>query len=338
MKPLRNARPERRFWLPVAALFLGLISTSAAGQQSGSITGTVTDIAGALVTGAHVTLTGSSATRQATTDGQGDFSFGTLPAGHLTLAVTADGLANTTLSLDLRAGETLALPPIAMAIATASTSVDVTMTKVEVAETEIKMQERQLFLGFAPNFYVSYNWTAEPLTTRQKFELANKTVLAPINLPMIAGIAGIQQAQNAFAGYGQGGKGYAKRFGASYADFIAGTYLGGALLPTLFHQDPRYFYKGTGSKRSRALYALSTAFIARGDSGKWQPAYAGMLGDLGSAALSNAYYPASDRHGVQLTLENGLISIASDGVGNLLQEFFWRKLSSGVPKSQQLKP
>jgi hypothetical protein len=149
---------------------------------------------------------------------------------------------------------------------------------------------------------------------------------------MAAGDAGVQQSQNSFSGYGTGAKGYAKRFGASYADDVIGSYLGGAILPTLFHEDPRYFYKGTGSTVSRGLYAMSAAVMARSDSGKWRPSYAGVLGDMGAGAISNIYYPASNRHGASLTIENGFLSIGFDAVGNLLQEFFFHKLSSGVPK------
>jgi hypothetical protein len=106
--------------------------------------------------------------------------------------------------------------------------------------------------------------------------------------------------------------------------------LGGAVLPVLFHQDPRYFYKGTGTVWQRTRYALSTAVIARGDNGKWQPAYAGLLGDFGSGAISNLYYPASNRNGAGLTIENGFLAVAGDAVGNLLQEFVLRKMSTGV--------
>jgi hypothetical protein len=106
--------------------------------------------------------------------------------------------------------------------------------------------------------------------------------------------------------------------------------LGGAVLPVLFHQDPRYFYMGRGTKWHRAWYAIGTSVIARGDNGKWQPAYAGVLGDFGSGAISNLYYPASNRNGAGLTIENGFLDVASDAVGNLLQEFVLKKLSSGV--------
>jgi hypothetical protein len=308
-----------------------------AAQGVGSISGTVVDVDGALVAGAHVTLTseGSPAQRLAVVDSQGRFSFDGVPTGKFDLTITADGLATASASGVLRAGEHFEVPQITLRVATANTDVEVTLSRKELAETEIKDEEKQRLFGFAPNFYISYNWRAQPLTPKQKWELAGKTMVDPLSFIIVGGFAGIEQADNTFAGYGQGAQGYGKRYGASYANLAVGTTLGGAVLPILFHQDPRYFYKGTGSKRSRALYALSTAVIARGDNGKWQPAYAGILGDLGAGAISNIYYPASDRQGASLTLENGFLSIAFDGVGNLLQEFVFRKASSGVPKSRQ---
>jgi len=116
------------------------------------------------------------------------------------------------------------------------------------------------------------------------------------------------------------------------ADFVSGTLLGGAVLPVVFHQDPRYFYKGTGSVWSRFGYAMATAVIAKGDNGKWQPAYASVLGDVGAGALSNLYYPAGSRNGAALTFENGGLSILFDGAGNVVQEFLLKHLTPKVPK------
>jgi hypothetical protein len=110
------------------------------------------------------------------------------------------------------------------------------------------------------------------------------------------------------------------------------------LLPIWFHQDPRYFYKGVGTKKARFFYALSTAVIARGDNGKWQPAYANLAGDFGAGAIANFYFPASSRQGVGLTFGNAALGILFDGLSNVGQEFFFRKASSHVPAVQSAKP
>src|SRR5262249_22713647 len=110
---------------------------------------------------------------------------------------------------------------------------------------------KQKALGFIPNYYVSYIPDAVALNPRQKFELAWKSTLHPVTFGITAVVAGIQQAQNDFSGYGQGVDGYAKRYGAAYADDAIGTMIASAILPSPFKQDPCYFYKGIGTKKSR---------------------------------------------------------------------------------------
>ena len=228
------------------------------------------------------------------------------------------------------------VPPIALAVATNITEVQVMPSQEEIAEEQIKDQEKQRVMGFIPNFYVSYVPNAVPLNSRQKFRLALKTSFDPVTFGLNGASAGIQQATNSFSGYGQGVQGYAKRYGASYADFVTGTFIGSAILPSLLKQDPRYFYKGTGSKRSRILYAIANAVICKGDNGNWQPNYSSMLGSVASAGISNSYYPAGNR-GVALTFENALMETGENAAGNLLQEFLIRKLTPNLPNHQHDK-
>src|SRR5439155_3325859 len=158
--------------------------------------------------------------------------------------------------------------------------VRVVVSRAEIAEDQIKVQEKQRVLGVVPNFYVSYDHHPVSLDPKQKFELAWKSTIDPVSFGLTGAVAGIQQAHNDFSGYGQGTQGYAKRFGASYANFVASTYIGGAILPSLFKQDPRYFYKGTGSKRSRVLYALANSVLRNVHNGPWQANYSGIIGSL----------------------------------------------------------
>jgi hypothetical protein len=174
---------------------------------------------------------------------------------------------------------------------------------------------------------VSYTPNAVPLSPKQKFELAWKTVLDPVTFLVVGGLAGVQQAQNHFVGYGQGAQGYAKRFGANYADTVSSTFIGGAILATLLKQDPRYFYKGTGGTRLRFFYAIANSVICKGDNRRWQPNYSDVLGNLASGGISNLYYPAQDRNGAELTFENAAIGIGAGAISNLLQEFLLRKLT-----------
>jgi hypothetical protein len=198
---------------------------------------------------------------------------------------------------------------------------------VEVAEAQLNVEEHQRVLAVIPNFYVSYIPNAAPLTSGQKFRLAMRTVVDPFTFVMVAGTGGIEQAQNHFIGYGQGAEGYAKRFGAGYADTVSGTFIGGAILPSLLKQDPRYFYKGVGSVQYRFLYAIANSVICKGDNKRWQPNYSNVLGSLAAGGISNIYYPAQDRNGATLTFINAAIGIASSAASNVLQEFLIKKLT-----------
>ncbi|HSS99316.1 MAG TPA: carboxypeptidase-like regulatory domain-containing protein, partial [Terriglobales bacterium] len=259
------------------------------------MSGTVVDSTQAVIAGARIKLTrdANSAAQETTAGSDGKFSFTNLLPGLFQLTITANGFAPQTSSGNLQAGETRNLLPITLAIAKANTDVLVSPgTNVEVAEEQIKVEEQQRVLKVIPNFYVSYVPNAAPLIARQKFQLAWKTLIDPISFLVIGAVAGVQQSQNSFPGYGQGAQGYAKRYAASYGDLLSGTMIGSAILPSLLKQDPRYFYKGTGSKRSRALYALANAVICKGDNGHWQTNYSGILGSLAAGGLSNLYYPA----------------------------------------------
>jgi hypothetical protein len=185
-----------------------------------------------------------------------------------------------------------------LTIATQVTEVHVGLTPDELANVQIKEQEKQRVLGFIPNFYVSYVPNAAPLSPKHKFELAWKSASDPVTFVAVGVVAGLDQAGDRWGAYGQGAQGYAKRFGASYADVFVGTFIGSAALPSLLKQDPRYFYKGSGTKRSRILYALASSLRCKGDNGRWQANYSSILGNLAAGGISNFYYPANDRNGV----------------------------------------
>ena len=214
----------------------------------------------------------------------------------------------------------------------ASAVVEVTTSRKEMADEQIKVEETQKLLGVLPNFYVVYDWHAAPLDAHQKFSLAWKNFINPVNQGIDFGIAGLQYGTNQLSGYGLGVGGYFKRFGADTGDFGVGSFLGGAVFPVLLRQDPRYFYMGPSrSKKRRFFYALSSAVICRGDNGKWQPNYSSVLGDVGSGAISNLYYPASNKSGWDVAFYNGLIAAGSDGIGNVVQEFLLKHLTPHAP-------
>jgi hypothetical protein len=306
----------------------------------GGISGTIVDPSGAAVAGVRVTLTqeGRSASMETLSGDDGQFSFGNIAPGPFQLAFMAEGFAPQTFSGTLQDSENYNAPRIVLTVATKKTEVRVEVPRVEVAEEQIKEQEKQRVLGIVPNFYVTYVPNAAPLTPKQKFELAWKSTLDPVTFILTGAIAGAQQANNTFSGYGQGAQGYAKRYGADYADAVTSTFIGSAILPSLLKQDPRYFYKGSGSARSRVLYAIANAVICKGDNGRWQANYSDILGSLAAGGLSNLYYPPQDRNGAALTFENAAIDIGASAVANLLQEFVIRKLTPNVHSHDPNKP
>src|SRR3984957_2473955 len=298
-------------------------------QSSGTIRGTVVDPNGNFVLAARVRLVreGQTDEKEVSSDQEGRFIFSGIAPGPFQVTVSAPGFAPQEQTGVLGAGEVFEVPQIALPIAPTTTEVQVRVSNFELAEEQIKVEETQRVLGVFPNFYVTYRQDALPLASRQKFELAWKSAVDPVTFWESGVVAGIEQANDGFNGYGQGTQGYGKRFGASYADGFIGNMIGGAILPTLFKQDPRYFYKGTGSTASRVFYALANAVICKGDNGHWQPDYSGILGSLAAGGISNLYYPASSRNGARLTFENTFIGIGGSGVSNILQEFLIRRLT-----------
>ena len=311
-------------------------------QLSGYIHGTVIDQAGAVsvYTKVHLTREDQSPMQEVMSGENGQFLFSNLAAGPFQLTITADGFETQKVSGVLLPGQAYLVPEIRLAVATVVTEVHVAvaLTQVEVAQDQIKEQEKQKVLGFIPNFFVSYVPDAAPLATKQKFELAWKSSIDPFTFVGVAALAGVQQATDDFNGYGQGVEGYAKRFGADYADVLTGTYIGSAILPALLKQDPRYFYKGTGSPRSRFFYAIANTVICKGDDKRWQPNYSGIGGSFATGGISYLYYPAGDRDAMNLVLQNSLIRIGETALANVLQEFVVKKLTPRLQTHPPVQP
>jgi len=337
----QSSRLQPAGGLPDAPAVQSLVSGQQADQRApGGVSGTVVDPTGAAIAGARVKMSrdDQSQAQEVLTGEDGQFEFANIVPGSFHLTITSEGFAAQATSGIVHSGEAYVVPQIALAIATEVTEVRVGLAPAEVAEVQLKDQEKQRVLGVIPNFYVSYIPNALPLTSKQKFELAWRTTIDPVNFVVVGAVAGVQQAQNNFAGYGQGAQGYGKRYGAAYADLLTGTYIGSAILPSILKQDPRYFYKGTGSTKSRILYAIANSVICKGDNGHWQPNYSGIAGSLAAGGISNLYYPAADRNGAALTFEGTLIGIGETAAANVLQEFLIRKLTSNVPKPAPASP
>jgi len=309
------------------------VGVQASQPQMGSLSGIVKDVTGGLVPGATISATslGSPGEFTATSDSGGNFSLVSLPAGRYKLTVQAEGLATLVMpEVNIAASQQLVLPEFALAAAATTSEVSVVATQDQIATEQVRAQEKQRAIGFVPNFYTSYIWKAAPMPTRQKFGLASHSAFDPVALIAITGVAGIEQWRNIYAGYGDDAGAFGKRYAAAFGDEAIGRFLGSAIYPTIFHQDPRYFYKGSGSTRSRALYAMSRSVITRGDNGRQQPNYSRILGRFTAGAIANSYHPHADR-GVGLTLANASINLGVNALDNLFREFVLRKITPNVP-------
>ena len=191
----------------------------------------------------------------------------------------------------------------------------------EKAEEQLKQQEKQRVMGVMATFNTTRNMDAVPLSSGQKFKLFFKSATDPWPFLLAGVVAGWNQGEDTYPEWGYGAQGYAKRYGAAYSDAFIGNFFGNAVLPSLLHEDPRYFQKGKGKFVTRALWAAGSTVWCKRDNGGWGPNYANVFGNLIGAAISDTYYPASERT-VTNTIENGLTVSAEGIVGAEIIEFW----------------
>ena len=300
-------------------------------EGSASVAGTVLDVSGATISGADVSLMHEDGTQSHTTlsEADGEFNFTNIPAGSYLVTVNARGFAAfTSIEFDVAAKQAYEVPGILLSVATANLEVTVRPTELVAAE-QIRVEEKQRIGGVLPDFYTSYVYNAAPLTSKQKFSLATHATFDPVAMLGVALAAGVEQANNSYAGYGQGAAGYGKRFAAKFVDGRSSDYLTHAIFPALLRQDPRYYYQGTGSVKSRLVHAINSAFVARSDSGRIMPNYSYLLGDLTAGALSNLYYPKANR-GVGLVFTNAAIGLGGRIGLNIVREFLSKRVTTNA--------
>jgi len=265
----------------------------------------------------------------------GEFNFTKIPAGSYLVVVNAKGFAPfTSAEFAIAVQQAYEVPDVSLSIASANMEVTVRPTELIAAE-QIRAEEKQRLIGVIPNFYTSYIYDAAPLTWKQKFSLAARGTFDPVALIGVGFGAGIEQATNAYAGYGQGAAGYSKRYAARFVDGRSSDLLTHAVFPALLHQDPRYYYQGSGSVKSRVVHAVRSAFVTRSDSGRpvFNSSY--LLGDMCAGALSNLYYPKANR-GANLVSTNAAVGLAGRVGTNLIREFLSKRLTTNVSGNGRL--
>lgn len=298
-------------------------------HRNAIVIGTVTDASGDVIPNATVVFRevrkNDTPTIAATKDGVFQFPDVT-PGIAFQLSISAKNFADwTSPPITVNPGQFKIVTGIKLRIVTERTVINVHYDPVEVATEQFKAEEKQRVFGVVPNFYVSYESDPAPLTTRMKFKLALKVSVDPVTAAGVALVASGKQAGDT-PDYGQGWAAYGKRFGAVAADGFSDIMIGGAVLPSLLHQDPRYFYQGTGTTGSRIRHAIFSPFVAKGDNGRWQPNYSSLGGDLASAGLANLYYPRANR-GSGLVFGNFAIGTAERIGASLAQEFLFSKFT-----------
>jgi hypothetical protein len=300
-------------------------------EGSAIVAGTVLDLSGATIPGADVKLMHGDGTQSHTmlSEPNGEFTFTKIPAGSYLVVVNAKGFAPfTSQEFAIAVQQAYEVPDVSLSVATAI--MEVTVRPIEfIAAEQIRNEEKQRLVGFIPNFYTSYIYDAAPLNPEQKFSLAAHATFDPVDILGDGIVAGIEQATNAYAGYGQGAAGYSKRFAAKFIDSRSSDFLTLAVFPSLLHQDPRYYYQGSGSVKSRLAHAVTSAFVARSDSGRPVPNASYLLGNLCAGTLSNLYYPKSNR-GANLVFTNVAVGLAERIGANLFREFLSKSLSTHV--------
>lgn len=331
-------------WKLLHIIFLSLVMTcallcSAPAQnvaptedKPGSIAGTVVDPNGDPVPGATVVLQGPTRhdSYADVANNSGFFQLRAIEPGvPFRLTIHKEGFADWTLpQIVLEPGQYRLLTGCTLQVREVRTTVDVSYSSTQIATEQVAAQEKQRILGILPNFYVSYDPHPEPMTAGLKFKLALRTTVDPVTIFGVALIAGLDQAGNT-PDYQQGAKGYGQRFGAVAAGAFGDIMIGGAILPSLLHQDPRYFYQGTGTTKSRLLHAISFPFVCRGDKGQMQPNYSSVGGDLAASALDNTFYPSSNR-GAGLVFGHFALDTAERVVSSVAQEFLFRRLTTNT--------
>ncbi|MGB8013371.1 MAG: carboxypeptidase-like regulatory domain-containing protein [Terriglobales bacterium] len=303
-------------------------SAQFADTNTGSILGTVVDISDDPVPNANVVVQGPGCDRfTEVTNEYGSFAFHHVTAGvACQITVSAEGFAKWTTSATVQPGQEKTLTDVKLRIVAVQRAVTVSYSQKEVAAQELKVEEQQRMFRFIPNTYVTYEPHPEPLTTRMKFHMAYKGLTNPVFFVRTAAWAGVQQA-NDTPKYRQGARGYGERFGAGLADATTEGLFGNAILPSLLHQDPRYFYQGTGTKWSRARHAIFAPFVCKGDNGALQPNYSTWGGSLIASSISTTYYPDSSRGPGHVFRTFG-IGMSLHVVSSLAQEFILDKFTN----------
>jgi len=185
--------------------------------------------------------------------------------------------------------------------------------------TESPQNDRILWA--LPNYLTVENASSAPaLTIKQKFKLTAEDDLDPVEFGFVGLAAGVNQVTNAYPTFGQGFKGYGKRYALELADNTVENFTVEAILPSVLHQDPRYYQMAKGGFFRRLAYSASRVALTSSDSGNTQFNYSEIFGAAVSATISDAYHPGPRTVGT--TLDVWATQVAWDAAGFEMKEFW----------------
>jgi len=179
----------------------------------------------------------------------------------------------------------------------------------------------RLFLVVANYATVEHPKEIIPLTAKQKFKIGAEDAFDTYSIPLAAVLAAIAQAKNDDPSWGQGWLPYGKRLAAGYGDTVIGSFMTTGVFPSLLHEDPRYFRKGTGTKKSRSLYALKRIFVIRNDRGGTEFNFSEFGGNAVAAGISLTYHSRAELNASSWAGDYAT-QIAIDVIANQAKEFW----------------
>jgi hypothetical protein len=224
-------------------------------------------------------------------------------------------------------------PPSSPSSPGPGSAVEKTSVEKTAKESQDSKKKDDRMFYVMPNYLTVDNQAqVKPVSWKEKFSMAAKGSFDPYEFTVVGIVAGIRQAENSSPAFGQGMEGYAKRYGAAFADQVSGNVMTGGVFPSILKIDPRYFRMGRGSFVRRFSYAIDRIFVARTDAGSHVFNVPEFGGNAAAIALSNVYYPAADRS-FSSSLSNWGTQMGLDAFGNVLKEF-WPDIHHSVQRAQ----
>jgi hypothetical protein len=191
----------------------------------------------------------------------------------------------------------------------------------QTIDTSAGKQTKRMF-GIIPNFAaVSADTELPPLTVRGKFILATQDSVDYSSFVWAGMQAGQSMALKSYPELGHGAAGYSRYYWRAFVDQASGSFFTEAIVPTLTHEDPRYYTLGHGGFLRRAQYALSRVMLTKTDSGGTSFNFSEILGNGMEAGLANFYYPPQERS-LHNTAVNWVAQLEAASLNNLVREFW----------------